>query len=1348
MKEITKYLILLAILLLAPEVSRGQDDIRFRHFGKKDGLSQNSVFAIAQDGRGVMWFGTREGLNEFDGYHFKVHEHEAGNENSMPSNDVRALAYDPFRNRLWIGTMEGIAYFDFATGRFHRCKNREGQLPASIVRSILVDSLQRVWAGTGAGLSVLEAGSDAFRQVDLPAGANPDVQIIFEDAHAIWIGLEKGLLVFPEKQNLAKRLRPAQAIFPELSPLSNAELKTINQRLPGEYWFGTQTGGIWRWQKRSGKLEQFQFQNDDPASLSHNNIRSVAVEPDGTLWVGTFLGLNRFLPKKNGFLRILSDDFNREGLRNSSVRSVFVDNRDNLWVGTYYGGLHYLNEEFGRFQVFRHQAGINSLSFDVVSSFAEAPNGDLWIGTEGGGLNFLDKKTGKFRFYRAGNGLQGDNVKSLLLDGQTLYVGTFQHGLHFLDTQTGSVRHFEHKPGNPASLSNDNVYALLKTADTLWVGTYGGGLNKMDLNTGKFTHFRHDAQNARSLSSNNVRTLANGLGDELWIGTDDGLDRSVMLPGGQLAFEHFLPGRKVYATFFQGENLWVGTLGQGLFRLNPADGSTKQFTTADGLPGNSVLGILPDETGHLWLSTNNGISRFNPAKGIFINYSHIDGLENLEFNYNAFYSTRSGDFLFGGTHGFTRFRPEQLQPSSDLPPVIFTGLTAFNRNIEVGGKDGLLERPLNETEEITFRYGDANFTLHFAAVDFTNPLGNRFAYRMLGLNDEWTNVTGKPEATYTLQREGTYVFQLKAANKDGVWNPETKELKVTVLPPPARTWWAYLIYMALLTLVVVAIVRFVRLRQSYKLEHLEKEQQAAMHQMKMRFFTNVAHEFRTPLTLIIGPLEDLMQSLAMKKDSTARQRLGTIYNNAQRMLDLVNQLLTFRKMEEGYEPMQVQLTDLPDFLRAICDAFTDLAQMRNIRYQVPETTQPLEAWIDREKLSKVFFNLLSNAFKFTPEGGEIRVSLRQTASEVSVEVRDSGPGIEPALHGQVFQRFYEKTPGQTASQIKGMGIGLSLSRQLVELHQGRLTLESQPGEGAAFTVHLPKGRAHFKPEDFLADTQLAMDPALPIVPQLASDEQEAVASNGSGKQPLLLIVEDNPEVQAFIRSIFAGQYRVATASDGQEGLEKANELNPELILSDVMMPRMDGFELCQKLKTDLATSHIPVVLLTARTTLGDRLEGLETGADDYISKPFHPDELRLKVRNRLAQRQRMRALFGQNRQFEPKEIAVTSADEEFLEKLVELVEANISNPDFNIEQFAQELAVSRALLFTKIKALTDNTPKNFLKSFRLKRAAQLLQTGKLNVSEVAYQVGFNEPKYFSKVFQKEFGCSPSQYQEA
>ena len=1339
---ITGILTLLTVTFFFPNNLCGQTDLRFRHFGKKEGLSQNAVFAIEQDGRGVMWIGTRDGLDEFDGNRFKSYHYDPDFPEGLPSDDIRAITFDSLHNCLWIGTIEGLACYNFTTGNWQR---PQPDLISGAVRQILVDSYGSVWVSTSDGLFLMLNEEDGFFLQPIIPNTRVDVQITFEDRQHIWVGTAKGVFTLPKRPKASDIASPANKQYPELSPLASLHIRTINQRTEDEYWVGTIANGIWRWRPSSQELSAFKHQEQDPNSLSNNNVRSVVVGPNGSLWIGTFWGLNQYLPEENRFQRILNEDFKPEGLRHNSVRSVFLDDRSDLWVGTYYGGLHYHNEEFRRFQIFQHQPGINSISYNVISSFAETPDENLWIGTEGGGLNYWDKSTGLFSALRVGEGLRGNNIKSLLLDSTTLYIGTFRKGLHLMNTVSREIRPFVNQGNQASSFANDNVYALLKSEGSLWVGCYGQGLKKIEISSGKITHRFTSTRDPQTLISNRIRSLVLDDYGQLWVGTDRGLSCMVEQKGDQAVFQRYLNNVKVYVTFFYDKKIWAGTFGQGLFSLDPVSGHTDHYTVNNGLPGNSVLGILSDKKGHLWLSTNNGISRFDPTEGIFTNYSHTDGLENLEFNYNAFYLTQTGEFLFGGTSGFTRFNPDDLEANTNVPSVIFTGLTAFNETIEVGGKDGLLQMPIDETETLTFEYGNANFTLHFAALDYTNPQGNRFAYRMMGLNDEWTNVTGRPEATYTLQQEGDYIFQLKAASKDGIWNPKLRELRVRVLPPLSRTWWAYLIYLILAGLGIFAIGRYVRLRQSYKLESLEKEQQAALHKMKLRFFTNVAHEFRTPLTLIIGPLEDLLQKGLLGKDKHTRQRMGIIYNNAQRMLDLVNQLLTFRKMEEGHEPMRVEQMDLSVFLKNIFESFTDHAEMRQIQYELRGAEASLYHWLDKEKISKVLFNLLSNAFKFTPNGGEIIVELKKRNKAVVIEVADTGPGIDPSLQEQIFQRFYEKTPGQGHSQIKGTGIGLSLSRQLVELHKGQLQLESQVGVGSKFMVVLPNGKSHFKEEDFRPESEVEQIIIPRRGPIVLPTEITQPSEDPSTPQQTLLHVEDNPEVRAYIKSIFSDRYKVMTAIDGKEGLVKAKEIQPDIILSDVMMPQMDGFELCHELKTNLATSHIPVILLTARTTQDDRLAGLKTGADDYISKPFHPDELRLKVHNRLSQRQRIRERFGQSRSFAPKEVAVTSADEDFLKELIELVESNIDNPEFKIEQFAQELAVSRALLFTKIKALTDYTPKNFLKSFRLKRATQLLETGKLNISEIAYQVGFKDPKYFSKVFQKEFGCTPSEY---
>lgn len=1326
-----------------------QSPMRFRHLGKKDGLSQNSVFAIAQDNRGVMWFGNREGLNAYDGYNFKVYQNIANTPKKLLYNDIRHLAYDPKRDALWIGGEKGLSRLNFLSGQFDHFYNSDStssNIQDNTIQSIYVDAKARVWVGTDKGMNVLAPGGEAFDNPKFSDQKDWATKAFLEDEQVMWIGTSTGLFILKGEENVAY---PAAQYYPELAQLRNIHFKTIHKTNTGQYWFGTLENGIFLWDKKNKELTSFQHQADDPNSLSNNNIRSVAVSQDGELWIGTWQGLNRYLPSKKGFQRILIDDFQEDGLKDNSIRSVYIDNKNNLWVGTYYGGINYLNEEFGRFRIYKHKAGINSLSFDVVSSFAETPEGNLWIGTEGGGLNFWNQKTDQFETVldKTEKSLSGRNVKTLLLDGPELYIGNFQEGLQLYNTQTKKTKHWTNDPTSTNTLSNNNVYALYKHQTTLWIGTFGGGLDRLDLSTNQFTNYKHDPLDSNSLSSDFIRAILPVKEEELWIGTGDGLNKITIKENELIEVKRFLPDTKIYILQYIQDMIWIGTYHEGLICFNPKDNSTQAFTMQDGLPGNSILGIIQDETGDIWLSTNNGLSRFDYQQKSFTNYSHSDGLEDLEFNFNAFYQSKNGDLLFGGTHGYTRFNPSLLKANEQAPNLIFTDLIARNQSIKVQGEDRLLDQPIDQTDLITFNYGEANFTLRFAALDYTNPAGNRYAYRMKGLTDDWTYATGKPEATFTLQQEGNYTFELRGANKDGVWNETTRQLKIRVRPPMSRTWWAYLIYFTLAAIGVLGLTRFVRLQASYQLEKVEKERQEALHQMKLRFFTNVAHEFRTPLTLIIGPLEKLLQSAHKNGQSYYQNQLLTIYSNAQRMLNLVNQLLTFRKMEAGHDPLKVRLVDLNTLLEETYAAFFDYAQTYSINYQLELPPEKNQIWVDLEKIEKVLFNLLSNAFKFTPSEGQIKLSAQQMGDQISISVTDSGKGIAPDLQEQIFQRFYEKNNEQGQNLIKGTGIGLALSRQLVELHQGQLTVESQVNQGAHFTIYLKKGKQHFKPEhfykeDFKVDTSTVAAPlALRSIKQAAIDGHQVIKKTDLK----ILIVEDNTEVLAFIQSIFLGEYQVITATDGLKGLEQAKKEMPDLILSDVMMPGMNGIDLCRTLKTQITTSHIPILLLTAKTLINDRIEGLKIGADDYLTKPFHPNELQLKVRNILKQRQIMRERFSEEKEFSPKDVAVTSSDEHFLEDLVRLVESNIGNPDFKIEQFAQELAVSRALLFIKIKALTNMTPKNFLKSFRLKRALQLLETEKLNVSEIAYAVGFKEPRYFSKVFQKEFGHSPSQF---
>jgi signal transduction histidine kinase/DNA-binding response OmpR family regulator/streptogramin lyase len=1320
----------------------------FRQFNKQEGLSQSAVFAVAQDDDGFLWFGTRDGLNQYDGYHFKVYW-SSSKTNSLISNDVRVLYYDPFARALWVGTLDGLSRYDAAKDAFENFTTDNG-LSFNSIRCILRDSKQRLWVGTANGLNWYDATKNRFTQVakDYTATANVEIETLLEDRQGnLWVGTEEGLKRLitntPTDFKLEKVLH---SNHPYLQ-LADYRIKTLVEDAGGNLWIGTE-GGLHYWNRSQNTIEIHRHDPNNPYSLSNDNVRSLALAPDGTLWVGTFVGLNRLLPDRRGFQRFLKDERGAGSLSHSSIRAVFFDRRGKLWLGTYHGGVNYYDPNLSQFKNYEHLPNRNSLSNNIVSSFWEEADGNCWIGTEGGGLNYWNRKTDTFTAFEAKsndpNSLSGNNVKVLFKDGQQLWIGTFAAGLNVLDVTTRRFRHFKHDPKNPNSLRNNNVYSLYKEGDYLWIVTYGGGLNVWNVKSKKFHIYKKEVGNTQSLSSDLGRVIFKNRQQRLWIGTEDGLNLVQRDSVGdlKLRFRHFLPKVKIYTLFEDKQGtLWIGTFSDGLFAFNPTDYTYRQYTEKDGLPGHSIFGILQDTAGRLWLSTNNGIAKFNLQKKVFTNYNHSNGLKNLEFNFNAYHQSRSGELFFGGVNGFTVFRPTDIVPNETPPPVVFTDLKVFNRTVAIGHRRGLLSQTLNRTAELTFPYNEANFSIGFAALDYFNPSNNRYAFLLEGLDKNWNYRTGQTEATYTLQRPGTYRFRLKAANSDGVWNPEERQLRITVLPPPWRTGWAYAAYTLVLAGALYGVWRFIRLRHRLQLEQLAKQQQEELNEMKLRFFTNITHEFRTPLTLILGPLEELLRQ---HSNNGIHRQLHTMQRNAQRLLHLVNQILTFRKLESDHEQMQATKADLIAFLQDIFQSFAESARLRSMDYRFECFEGELWVWFDADKLEKVFFNLLSNAFKFTPDGGEIVLQLKQYEGKVEIRVQDNGNGIKPELHGQIFKRFYEKVAVPHVN-VKGSGIGLALSKQMIELHQGSIRVESELGRGATFVVELPLGRNHLKPEEIVETEAVFKKNGIVTNKDFVLNELEESVATAPTDAPLLLIVEDNPEISAYLQHTFRTEYRLLTAPDGKTGLQLAKKHLPDLLLSDVMMPQMDGNTLCQKIKTDLKTSHIPVILLTARTEQAFKIEGLQTGADDYVTKPFYAEELRLRLRNLLQNRQKMREKFVRVLHFEPKEITVTSADEDFLQRALAIAEKHIEDADFTAEQFAYELAVSRPLLFTKLKALTDQTPNNFVKTLRLKRAAQLLAQRKLNVAEVAYKVGFRDTRYFSKCFQQQFQKTPSEY---
>ncbi len=702
--------------------------------------------------------------------------------------------------------------------------------------------------------------------------------------------------------------------------------------------------------------------------------------------------------------------------------------------------------------------------------------------------------------------------------------------------------------------------------------------------------------------------------------------------------------------------------------------------------------------------------------------------------------------LFGGLDGFTSFDPTEIKLNNVVPLLAFTDLH-INGEVVDPKSSGILNKSINHTSRLTFSHGTANFSIGMVALDYLSPQSNHLQYKLEGIDGEWNNSRGKAEATYTIQREGSYLLRMRGANNDGLWNPVERTILIEVLPPVWRTWYAYLIYGFVCILSVVGIWLFINLRHSYQLEHLARQRDEELHEGKLRFFTNITHEFRTPLTLIVGPLQDMLASDQLSP--AMRTQITGIQRNSQKLLDLVDRVLTFRKLSTVHGTLKGEKGDLHLFLRKLAEPFIMEAERRSIEFELKAEAGELWTWYDPRKLEMAITALLNNAMKFTPDGGRIQLRVvERDVERVEIRVSDSGCGVDESLREQVFQRFYED---RSAAQVPGTGIGLSLAKDLLALHNGSIHIEDSEFGGAAFVINIPRGAENFATQANPADEQEAAR-LLPASSSKSAEDPLFVESNSTdesvAKPSTILIIEDNSELREYLRSIFVSRYSVVLAEDGYAGLQLVrSDQTIDLILSDVMMPHMDGLELCNLVKTDLAPSHIPVILLTARNGTHARMEGWENGADAYIPKPFQPRELLLQVGNLLSTRRRIRESFKRVIKLEPEEIAVTSADEEFLVKLLHFVEENMADETLTVNHLADAANVSRALLFIKLKALTDQTPGGFLKGLRMKRAAQLLASDKLNVSEVAYRVGFRDPKYFSKCFKEEYGVSAASFKQ-
>jgi signal transduction histidine kinase/ligand-binding sensor domain-containing protein/CheY-like chemotaxis protein/AraC-like DNA-binding protein len=1340
---------------------------RFRHLTIADGLSQNSVQAIAQDRRGFLWFGTKDGLNRYDGYDFLVFRNDPADSTSISGNSIRALLEDS-RGRLWVGVQRGgLNRFDAARQTFRRYP--EG--PTRPIASIQEGPGGDIWIGTeGGGLYRLPSGETdearprfehlAHDPADSESLSGDTVHAVLVDRRGVvWVGTEAGL----------NRLDPSAAaapIFRHYGTRLGRGIYGLYDDAQDHLWVGSEAE-ISVVDTARRRIARFRPR---PDGTGWSRADAFAGDPQGRVWIAAYPELMRFDPRTETLDELAHDPLDPESVSGPTSRVLFRDRSDVLWVGTNGYGIDVHDTKAERFHTFRGPADrpYRYSGFSVHTLFVDA-RGRVWVDADR--LYRWDRRTGDLVSFEPNpdrpDAFPTTDVWAMLESPPgVLWFGT-KTGLYCYERATGATRHYSYDPGSAAGLPEPELRDVYRARDgSLWIVTENYLARLVDPATGRFRSYRYTTRPIHGTWP--IRTLYEGADGAFWLGSMQGLVRVDPATGLVRHYRHdpgdstslgddivrsIVPDPREPA-----KTLWIGTGGGGLNRFDIASGTFKRFTVRDGLPNNVVVGVLADDAGNLWLGTNRGLCRFDPRTGQVHNYDARDGLQSNEFNLNAYFKSASGELFFGGLYGFTWFRPEEVRDNPHIPPVAITAFRLGDRVETVRDTGTVLQRAISETERLRLSYRDDVLTFRFAALDYSAPGKNRYAYRLLGLSDQWIEAGSVRSATYTNLAPGSYSFQVRASNNDGVWNEAGASLALTIVPPWWRTRWAYALY-GLLVLVTLYWIRRhemnrLRLQSRLEVERVEGEHLRELDRARSRFFANVSHEFRTPLTLTLGPLDDLRAGAHGPLSPDVTEQVELARRNAGRVLELIDQLLEVARLEAGRTRLRAVRLDLGAVVRGVTRSFVPLAERKTLGLEVHTPAEPVEVYADPEHLEKILSNLLSNALKFTPAGGHVRVGVEAEAEHARVAVRDSGPGIPAADLPLVFDRFHRADSLATRNR-PGTGIGLALAKELAELHGGALAVASEEGFGSTFTLTLRRGRSHLTTDQVIEDAG-----GLPWTPEAEpagtragiaagplSDERPEPSEEGDAEDvTTVLVVEDNPEVRAYLRRHLGASYRVIEASDGAAGLELARQRLPDLVLSDVMMDGLDGHALCRALKHDRETDFIPVILLTARAAPEDRLAGLRERADDYLTKPFDVAEVLARVENLITSRKLLRERFGgPDFTLHPTAVAVEPADKQFLERVRAAIEQHMGDETFGVPRLAEAVSQSRGHLHRRLRELLDESPSELILRMRLERAAQLLKAGAGTVGTIAYAVGFKSVAHFSNRFRDRFGVRPSAY---
>jgi len=1343
-----KYISFIFYLTLLSHVAISQQrDLNFVNLSSEDGLSSNTVTAILKDKYGYMWFGTDDGLNKFDGVNFSVYRHKESDTTSIGANSILAMHEDRLGN-LWVGTNATLSLYD----RKKDCFINYQFTLNNTARTLFSDHLGNLWVGSYIGLFMLDLRTGKTTRYSADAGkpgqlASNIITCIFEDSrHRLWIGGSSGLYLYQRSTNNFKHFahNPADSLS-----IPDNSIKAITEDLNGNLWIGSDVGGLSMLRPDGKGFVSYKHSQTDKQTLSSNWVWAITAENRNSLWVGTEEGLNIFDLQKKTSRRVEHDARNRYSLQGKSIRSIYIDEKGIYWIGTYQGGISKYDKNLTFFNLRKSNPfDPKGLTAPIVTSFSEDRNGDVYVGTDGGGINLYHGNTGLFDhpiFY--GQGKPPAVLALEQADGE-LWIGTFMQGIYVLNIQSGRVRHYVKGEG-PQDLSGNDIFCLKKDSKgRIWIGTNGNGVNIYDPVLRQFRRLDKEHQYPRDinvLAHGFIRTIEEDKTGNIWIGAlgvgivmlDPSLEKLRLLNHENSN----LPTNDVQA-IYAGESgrIWVGTHGGGLCLFDSQTEKFIRYSEEEGAPNDVIYKILEDDGAKVWVSTNKGISSFDPLTRRFKNYFHYNGLQRSTFCLGAGLKTSKGELFFGGLDGFNYFNPMRLNYNKNVPKIVLTDLRIANSSVIPGNKAAIKEH-ISVADEIRLDYKQ-NFSIDFATLNYTAPQESRYSYMLQSFDKTWNDVGTSRTATFSNLQPGKYVFRVKASSDDGSWNTGEATINIYVRPPFWLTVYAYVFYVLAAGLILWGLrYRGIRklkdkfaleqerlhIRQNMELERREAEQLREFEQVRINYLTNLSHEFRTPVSLIIAPVEKLIEQ---EQCQEKLGQLNLVKRNAKRLLNLVNQLLDFRRLEEQEQKINLTEGEIISFIGEVLESFKDISERRQINFSFTSTLSRFYTVFDKDKIERILFNLLSNAFKFTPKGGRISLSIyHHPASGLRIVVADTGIGMTPEVQEKIFTRFFQGD-NNPAILNQGSGIGLSITLEFVKMHGGTIHVESIPGKGSIFTVQLP-----LEPVEEQPDKVMSTD-----------DQPEAVTVVPATEKLTVLLIEDNDDFRYYLKDNLKPFYKIVEASDGKEGWQKVLSVHPQVIVSDINMPYMDGIQLSQKIKSDKRTSHIPVILLTAFTGDASQLKGLETGASDYLTKPFNFDILNIKIKNLLLLNQSLKDTYTRQFKVVLPAVEVESEDEKLLLKITQYIEANINSVNLTVEELSKHLFMSRASLYNKMVQLTGETPVEFIRSIKLNKAADFLENSDMKIAQIGYAVGFSTPNYFARAFKAKFNILPSEYQ--